>query len=495
MNGVLGSAEMLLDTPLNDDQQMIGRTIHESASALLAVVNDVLDMSKIESGKLEPNLAPASVREMMEGIEREFSVGASAKSLDFSCLVDESVPILALTDADRVRQILVNLIGNAIKFTDNGFVRVSVRAETTSSARMRLIMSVQDSGRGIAETDLKTLFEPFAQGGDGDGKIAGTGLGLSISKRLAEILGGSIEAQSLHGEGSTFRVSIPIDPVDLICPKHSSEPVRNAKQTEAVDLSERRIMVVEDHSTNRWMLERQLRKLGLRADLFENGNLALKAFLSQPYDLVITDYLMPGMDGAELTRAIRQDDAVEKRHTYILGLTANAFQDALDRCYEAGMDHVMTKPASQSMIAEAVSKAGLKLAGASEPLDNASSDDDGSDNLFSDEVLQELFGDDPAAGRTWLQDFLDSLDDKQETLAAITQDFETGRSEVNAILHGLKSISGAVGAVRLAAESSRLHDRGKDEEALPTRDEIDHLADLCGKTSLKISQFVKAGTG
>lgn len=464
MNGVVGVAEMLDPTDLTSEQKEMVAVINQSAGALLTIVNDVLDISKIEAGQLQRDETIFSPRSLADGVLQEMLPAAQAKHLELSVDVARDVSDWIRSDETRLRQIMVNLTNNALKFTETGFVRITLRRQVEADSEVRLSISVQDTGIGINASALDRLFEPFSQADPAiSRKYGGTGLGLSICKRLAEFLGGHMTVSSVIGDGSTFRVVVPIAEIEIaerdqasVTPNSTAVPDHRSNAG-----GHRRVLVAEDHSTNLWILRRQLEDLGFEVDCYENGQGALAAFREQAYDLIITDYLMPDVDGIGLTRAVRELESTNTlKMTPILGLTANAFRDAIDRCLEAGMNSVLTKPVNKTtlgrtiedLLRHEVGRRAMDLVDPDPPSDAAP------DMPFDKTSLYALFGSQLSEGKAWLEDFLLSLDGKLRSLETETR-AEGSRDGQLALLHGLSGISHAAGASELGTLARSLHDR------------------------------------
>ena len=303
MNAVIGMSGLLMDTPLDDEQHDYASTIRDSGDALLGIINEILDFSKIEAGQMDIEDHPFDLRECIESALDLIGGRAAEKHLDLAYLMDDAVPVGVSADLTRLRQILLNLLSNAVKFTEEGEVVMSVTSEPASKGRMKLNFAVRDTGIGLTEKGMSRLFQSFSQADSSTTrKYGGTGLGLAISKRLAELMGGTMWAESEGaGKGSTFQFSILAKPAKL--PKSRARSLVG-EQSELVG---KRLMVVDDNATNLKILSLQTEKWGTQTEGFSNPNDALDAAKSNAgYDLAILDMHMPEMDGIDLARAIRK---------------------------------------------------------------------------------------------------------------------------------------------------------------------------------------------
>ena len=357
MNGVIGMTELLLDAPLDARQRDYAETIRDSARALLTVINDILDFSKIEAGRLDLEMTRVEVRGLLEDVARLMAIQAHAKNLEITAHVDPAVPEFVQGDAGRLRQVLVNLCGNAVKFTEQGEVALNVSAIAQNGECTTLRFDVRDTGIGISPDRLHTLFKPFSQvDASTTRRFGGTGLGLSIVKRLAEMMGGEVGVESLEGGGSTFwftaRFAIA-DPEPAV-PQLSASATERRTRTRPVVTKDyrgaqfgregkRRILLAEDNVVNEKVASRTLQKLGYHVDAVGNGREAVTAWESGRYDLILMDCQMPELDGYEATREIRNRER-GLQHIPIVALTAHAMKDDDLKCRAAGMDDHLTKP-------------------------------------------------------------------------------------------------------------------------------------------------------
>ena len=357
MNGVIGMTGLLLDTELNEEQRRYAEIVHDSGESLLRLVNDILDFSKIEAGKLEFESLDFELESLLDDLAADLSVRAREKGLQFCCAVDSSVPRLLRGDPGRLRQILTNLITNAIKFTTAGEVAVRASLETENAAEVLLRFTVQDTGIGIPEDKLGIIFTKFTQvDASTTRKYGGSGLGLAISKQLAELMGGKIGVVSREGKGSEFWFTVRLGkqpevaqnaapPLAHPCENSSPEPRRPFAGRR------HRILVAEDNSTNQVVALGILKNLGLYADAVADGAEVIRVLESIPYDLVLMDVQMPVMDGVASTRQIRSPASAVLNHWIpIIAMTAHALQGDRERFLEAGMNDYVSKPVSPAAL-------------------------------------------------------------------------------------------------------------------------------------------------
>jgi TMAO reductase system sensor TorS len=345
LNGVLGIAEMLLATPLAEQQRSRLEILHRSGQSLLEVINDILDFSKIEAGKLELRAGDFDLRAMLNDLVDAFGAVAEGKGLLLSADIAAGIPAGVHGDMQRLRQVLTNLIGNAIKFTDAGAVSLSV--DSLDARHIRF--AVQDTGIGLSVEEGGRIFDAFAQAdGSHTRRYGGTGLGLAISRQLVKLMGGEIGVDSTPGQGSTFWVSLPLEPARQALVKPASETAATvASQLRG------RVLLVEDNAVNQLVAQAFLKGFGLQVSLAENGRLALERVLQGHFDLILMDCQMPEMDGFEATAKIRekQRDGLLRASLPIVALTANAVEGDRERCLEAGMDDYLSKPFTGDQLA------------------------------------------------------------------------------------------------------------------------------------------------
>jgi len=361
MNGVIGMTHLLLDTPLDDQQREFAQTIHNSGTALLAIINDILDYSKIESGKLAFEAIDFDLEEIVSGSIEVLLPAAQKKNLPVTRQIHPSVPPILRGDGGRIRQVMINLIGNAIKFTAKGSVAVEVTLVQDTGATAEIRFSVKDTGIGISALQQPLLFHQFSQADSSTTrKYGGTGLGLAISRTLVERMLGKIGVTSEPGQGSEFWFTMTLEKSENTEIK-APGPVEMAKAPH----QHVRVLVAEDNPVNQLVIMSHLRKLGYAPDAVGNGLEVLDALQRIPYHIVLMDCQMPEMDGYESTRVIRKREVGTGRHTWIIAVTANAMAGDQALCLAAGMDEYLSKPVRvdrlAAMLASAAQKADVDL--------------------------------------------------------------------------------------------------------------------------------------
>jgi len=365
LNGVLAMAEVMAMGELADVQRDRLDVIRQSGSLLLAVLNDVLDLSKIEAGKLALVVDDFDLAPVMNGASEGFRVMAETKRLDFSFEVEAAAEGWWRGDADRLRQIVGNLLSNAVKFTPRGAVAAQVGVDAKSGA-LRIV--VRDTGVGIAPEKLPTLFEKFTQADNSaTRRFGGTGLGLAICRELTQMMGGSIDVESREGQGSTFTVELPLE--------RGAPAEAQGEAAEAHgDDGDLRLLAAEDNQTNRQVLQAVMDSLGIDIDIVPDGREAVDAWRTGGYDLILMDIQMPVMDGIDAAREIRRLEVEEKRRrTPIVALTANALTHQIEEYLAAGMDGHVAKPIEIAKLYEAISTALTAAATGAAGQDRASS--------------------------------------------------------------------------------------------------------------------------
>ncbi len=339
LNAVLGVTSLLQGTALDDEQQEYVSTALRSGQLLLELVNDILDFSALDSGRIEIENRTFSVARLVRDIQAMFAASAAAGDMSFSADVASDVPQFVSGDENRIRQVLINLVANGIKFTPEGVVRLLVDLDPKRAGGLRF--RVEDSGIGIAADRQDRIFLPFTQvDASTTRKYGGSGLGLSICRLIAQHLAGSLELKSTPGEGSTFTFWVPVatvDPVEL--------PTASGDSTAVVDITVLRVLLAEDDATNRMVALRMLSRLGATAVVAKDGAEAVAAFADQDFDVVLMDVHMPRMDGIAATKGIQELATATGRHRpLIVAVTANALEGDSERLLAAGMDGYLSKP-------------------------------------------------------------------------------------------------------------------------------------------------------
>jgi len=485
MNGVIGMASLLQNTSLSLEQRDYVETIGSSGRALMRIIDDILDFSKIESGHLALESVDLAPRQLVGEVIRLFAPLAKAKGIELAATIEDGVPYVLKGDPGRLRQALVNLVGNAVKFTEKGQVTVRVRAEAeaeeTDAELIRF--AVRDTGIGIAPEALTRLFQPFAQAdGSTTRRYGGTGLGLVISKRLVELMGGQLGVMSEPGEGSVFwftarleRSSLTARPelpplsetaaADLAHLGESAAASVPAAVTSGFTPTRGRVLVAEDNIVNQKVAVRILERLGYGVDVAATGNEAVAAVGQHTYDAILMDGQMPQTDGFEATRLIRVLEG--SHHTPIIALTASAMQGDRERCLAAGMDDYISKPVSPEQL-EAVLGRWVPAAAAAAPREPPRSPEwhERSSGPVDWDVLTELLA---MTKREFLQELVGIfLRDSRRMMADLREAYERGaRVECRQIAHKLRGSCATIGARRMMKLTAELEDLG--DEAAATR--------------------------
>lgn len=362
LTGMLGMLELLSLTQLDNEQFTTLDAARDSGRNLLRIVSDILDWSKIEEGKMELSARSTSVSQLLQEVVNTYSRMASAKSLTLWQHADARLGAAHIVDPLRLSQVLNNFISNAIKFTQHGEVEVRAELLEKNGGTERIRFSVKDTGIGIARGAQERLFQRYQQeSADTARMYGGTGLGLAICRRLTEIMDGEIELKSEQGSGSTFSITLTLPvtdiPVQTVRNLHPEVDQRTVKPLFADGAEAPLVLVVDDHPTNRNLLTKQIKMLGLRAKTAENGHLALSLWRDGQFALVITDCHMPEMDGYMLSREIRKIEEEEARpRVPIIAWTANALPDESGRCQDAGMDDLLVKPTDLTQLRKTLAK-------------------------------------------------------------------------------------------------------------------------------------------
>ncbi|MBM3554317.1 MAG: response regulator [Alphaproteobacteria bacterium] len=467
LNGVMATLELMRETPLDPEQKRLLGIAQASASGLLGVIGDVLDFSKIEAGRIDLEAIPFAPRRLVTDVAAALEATAVAKGITLKAEVEADVPPAVVGDPARLKQVLLNLVGNAIKFTEQGGVIIRLAAPSRDASGVRLDFAVRDSGIGMTEAERDRLFRPFVQAdGSTTRRFGGTGLGLAISARLVERMGGRIAVESAPGAGTTFRFAIDAvvaasDAVAAVEDRTETIQSRAAPTRDQALAAGALILVAEDNPTNRQVLDLQLRRLGHVADFAGDGAAAVGRCADTDFALVLMDLHMPGMDGITAAKAIRAREAtIGGKRVPIIALTATALAEDRSRCLDAGMDAVLAKPISMRDLSETLARFAKPVSGAARPLDL--------------DLLRETVG----ALDPWVIEAVlgltASLRPDLETLsAALKRDDATSAAEA---AHSAKGAARSGGAAELGALFDRIERAAKAgdmAEAGSARHELD----------------------
>ncbi|WP_092435507.1 CHASE domain-containing protein [Geopseudomonas sagittaria] len=496
MNGVVGLIDVLGRDRLSPYQADLVKTIRDSANNLLGVIDDILDFSRIEAGRLEIERAPVPLVELINSLSSTLGPLASSRGVALEQYIAGDVPRWVCSDALRLRQILYNLIGNAIKFSSGRSERpgrVMVRAHLAGDDPLRVAIAVEDNGIGIAHEHQASLFSPFTQEDfSTTRRFGGSGLGLAICKRLATLMDGEITVVSTPGSGSIFTVTLPLPIIDAPLDTDDGQTLAPPESAVPAELAaSRRILVVEDEAVNRKVIQRQLALLGYRFEMASHGVEALAMWRQGGFDLILSDLHMPEMDGYEMTERIRHEEGSDQ-HIPILALTANALRDEAARARASGVDDYLTKPIRLASLEAALARwlrcdATLErstpptLAVVEEP------------PLFDPNALAALVGDSPQMIREILSDYVEALGDLTPQL----QDSFAGNDfdAIGALAHRLKSSSRAVGAARLGQLCAAIEQAIEDGDSTALARDIAEFLPLQAATATRIEQFLLEKNG
>jgi signal transduction histidine kinase/CheY-like chemotaxis protein/HPt (histidine-containing phosphotransfer) domain-containing protein len=446
MNGVLGMLEVLEHQDLTADQQATLNVVRESATSLLRIIDDILDFSKIDAGRMDIEAMPFSLSGVVDGAVETMLPRARQKQLALFADPPAGGPDWVSGDPTRVRQILFNLVGNAIKFTDRGFVRISVDSKPVADESVVVTLAISDSGIGMDAGTRARLFSPFTQADSSTTRrFGGTGLGLSIVRRLAQLMGGDVTADSTPNQGSRFTVTLRLGAVSSI-PLHNEPAAPHVTAAPALRPRATRLLVADDHPINRQVITRQLELLGLSADVADDGAAALALWRQAHHAVVLLDLHMPVMDGYGFADAVRHEEAkFGLPRSGLIAVTADALKGEAERCFAAGMDGFLTKPVLLDALARTLGR-WIPDAGsdASPALPSAGA-------LFDPEALRGLFGADQTRLTALARTFA-------ETAAREVADIQAASdaTKLAVIAHRLKGAARMAGARLLAEQASRI---------------------------------------
>ncbi|MCF8059873.1 MAG: response regulator [Bacteriovoracaceae bacterium] len=495
LNGILGMTNLLLDSRLNKDQGELLQIIKDSAENLNIILSDVIDYSKIETNEIEIQKKPFSLVKTLDQIVQLFQHMANEKGIDLSYSIDSDVPYGILTDENRLRQIIINLVANAIKFTDHGFVKILLER---GSRKDVIKFSIEDTGIGIPQNKLEKIFKPFTQVDDSNSrKYGGTGLGLVICKKLVEILGGKIHFESQVGQGSTFSFSIKVMSVQVKGRENDTlfnRPDLHLTKTVALN-----ILVVEDNPVNRRLLVSLLNKNGHDPDIAVNGVEAVNFAKDKFYDLIFMDLQMPEKDGITATKEILEIHS--ENRPKIVAVTANVLQEDRDKCFEAGMDDFMAKPINNNIlisILERYSKQVLEFKDAFMDYEEAVvprneskvTRIDSSEHYTTFDAIELLdnFSDDIFVIETIVQQFSEKYGEDLSILFEAIENNDFATIELRA--HSLKGSFASLFCKKGLTLSIQLERMGKLADSSEAEDVLNEMKVLCGELVEELETFL-----
>ncbi len=515
MNVIIGMTGLLLGSELDAEQRDQAEAVQFSSETLLSLINDILDFSKIEAGKLDLETVGFNLEDMIENVLNMLDISAKEKNLRLVRKISQDVPLLLLGDPNRLCQIIVNLVNNAIKFTDQGQVTISVRQSSRQGIRQssrqgvrqssrrgtwedesrepgfcKLRFAVTDTGIGIPKDQTDRLFSAFSQAdASTTRRYGGTGLGLAISKKLAELMGGEIGVESQEGKGSVFWFTACFEKLPEGHEVTGAASAIFFPTKSDISLSEdfkqnTSLLLVEDSVLNQKMALAVLRKLGLSADVASNGREAVELVKANHYDLILMDVQMPEMDGMEATRVIRDPNSGTLNPDIpIVAMTANAMMGAREDCIHAGMNDYISKPIRPQGVLAAIEK-NLKLTNLIKPGRQSykirSEPDDSASKIFDRENLLDRLGNDEVLCRKILDMFLQDVPGIIEKLKTAVNDNDAEQTRMEA--HTIKGMSANMGACRLNEAASEMETAGEEGE-------LDKVRSLMGKLEQEFENF------
>ena len=488
MNGIIGMTDLALRTELQPDQREYLELVKSSAGSLLALLNDVLDFSKFEAGKAALSTVPFSIHELLEDALRPLALGASANGLTLSHSVDSGVPAQMMGDPLRLRQVLLNIVGNAIKFTHSGFIEVQVKPVRIAGGEAEILFAVRDTGIGIPKEKQAAIFEPFTQAdGSTTRRYGGTGLGLTIASRLVELMNGRVWVDSEPGKGSTFffTLKLPLAPAIPTVEIRSAES--GAGFTPARNL---RVLLAEDNVVNRNLMTKVLEQQGYEVAAANTGSSAVALFQNGCFDVVLMDVQMPDLDGLMATAAIRQwESAMSCRHIPVIATTANSSDEDRARCLAAGMDSVVLKPIQITELVKVIESFCM----GKDPVSTNSSacpDEDrapGGELLDKAAALSRVGGDEELL-RELASLFLGDYPQALEQLRVSVANRET--RDVERLAHGLKGSVSNFGANEVHAAARALEESGRGGALDQIEDRFHQLETALGRLRPELEALV-----
>jgi len=453
MNGVIGMAELLMDTPLNDEQSRFAQTIRSSGELLLGIINDVLDVSKIESGKLVLETVDFDFHAVIADVVALMSFRAREKGVTLNATINPTLPQWLRGDPLRLRQVLLNLCSNAIKFTEHGSVTIACTSDTPRHDAVGLRVAVSDTGIGISSDSARALFMPFVQADvSTTRRFGGTGLGLSICKRLIEMMGGAIGVSSEEGQGATFWFSLALP--------HGKAATARTATSISMPTRPLCILVADDNTVNRQVLSTMLERRGHAVTLAENGRQALERMQDTVFDLVLMDCQMPELDGYEASRRLRAGAAgSSNQETPVIACTASSMSDKRDRCLAAGMNDLILKPIRWDVLADLLTR-WTKVSTESVTEPRAAASGKTSNDIFNPVRMLSAMAGDGDLARVAVTGVLDNMPQEIELLRAA---LASGDGTVaTRAAHSIKGMAATVCGEETRAAAERIESAGQE---------------------------------
>ncbi|MCF7956508.1 MAG: response regulator [Phycisphaerae bacterium] len=474
MNAIIGFSDLLADDDLSESQKEYVETIRRAGENLLAIINDILDFSKIEAGRLDTEIIECGFNEILGNIETFIGASAKNKNLEFKVIKQDGLDKKIYTDPVRLRQCLINLISNAIKFTAEGHVHLKV---STDDNNKYFRFDVEDTGIGIPQDKQEIIFDSFSQAdGSTTRKFGGTGLGLAITKNLAYLLGGSISLKSKPGEGSTFCITLPVIPDEKTISKKkgnivNSKNIPNNQESGQTTLKGK-VLVAEDNASNQMLIKILLEKLGITVTIVEDGEQAVQAAMSQPFDLILMDMQMPKMNGYEATQALRQQNF----DLPIIALTANAMKGDAEKCIAAGCSGYMPKPVNKDLLHDTLVE---HLSKNNTQRTQEISENKNQETIENEEdILTSSLMDDPVLApvvNVFLEELPKIIKDIEDAIS------QSDSEKLQSLSHMLKGASASAGFTALSDYVAKTEALLIEKRLDSARNAVNQLTDLCHK--------------
>lgn len=474
MNAILGFTNLLRRTQLNIDQRQYVQNIHSAGENLLALVNDILDLSKIEAGMMSLEETRFSMHSLLSSVGAMFSEKIKEKGLDFSIHIDKDVPDILTGDAVRLTQVLVNLISNAVKFTEQGKIDVEIKSITQTEESVRLQIIITDTGIGISKTKQQTIFERFQQADtETTRRFGGTGLGLAIVKQLISLQNGTIGVESEQGKGSRFMVELTFRIPDI----NQLYAAALSSQEEAVPLQKITVLIAEDNTMNQQLISHLMRSWGIDFVLVSNGKEAIAELKQRPYSIVLMDIQMPEMDGYSATEIIRNE---LKMNIPIIAMTAHAMTGEKERCLQLGMNDYVSKPIKETLLYNMIGR----------HAQNVPQEEVPQAQKVDLTYLNQLSGGDKVFEKQILEQFLVQVPEELHLLsnAIEEKDYEV----VKQTAHSLKSTVGYAGlSDELYPHLDRIEKAAINKEEIQFQEDLAYVINFCNEAMSEIEMILR----